>query len=440
MNSSASSTSEPEEHTSPSLTSRGWLGRHRVLRDVLTMMGGTGGAQIITLLGYLVLARIYSASDFGILSIVISVGTLGATVAAGRYDPAVMLPKEDADAKQVVRLALTISVIFSTLFLTGTLIFAYLGWRAGFRWAPLFIFSALFVAANSATSVWTFWLNRSGSYAQISQNRIFSAFAQVILQIGAWAVGIGGAVGITAGRVFGVIAATFTLGHRARTSRSGVDRSPGARRRALQRYRKMPLLNGPAAIADSIRLNGINLLIGALFSTAALGQFSFAWMIVQAPVTLINGAVSQVYFRELTYAPRGTLLKTSKRVTLRGFALGFLPFAALAGIAPWLFPFVFGAHWTESGVIATLLCPWLYVNLVTSPISNIFIVTEMQQVSLGFSLVFMAVPLVLIALASQLRWSIVMTTGVLSCSMALMLLGFIALAFIVARRFDQARF
>lgn len=437
LQSSPSSGSEPErEQQAEHATS--WLSRHRILRDILIMMSGTGGAQVITLLGYLVLARIYTASDFGVLSIVISVGTLGAVLAAGRYDPAVMLPKEDAEAKQVVRLALTLSTIFSTLFLVATLIFAFLGWRAGYHAAPLFILSALFVAANSLTSVWTFWLNRSGRYTQISQNRIFSALAQVVLQIGAWAVGIGGALGITAGRVFGVVAATFTLGHRARASRVGVDRSRGARRRVMKRYRKMPLLNGPTAIADAVRLNGINILIGALFSTAALGQFSFAWMVVQAPVTLINGAVSQVYFRELTHTPPGTLLAAARRVTLRGFALGFLPFAALAALAPWLFPSVFGPHWSEAGIIATLLCPWLYLNLVTSPVSNIFVVTETQQVSLWFSLVFMAVPLSLIALSFHLHFSIIFTTGILSASMTLLLAVFIVLAFMVARRFDTA--
>lgn len=415
----------------------GWFSRHRVLRDILTMLGGTGGAQVITLLGYLILSRIYTDSDFGMLSIVVSVGTLGAVLAAGRYDPAVMLPDKDEDAKQVVRLAVTISAIFSTLFLVGTIIFAIVGWRSGYRAAPLFILSALFVGANSLTSVWTFWLNRSGRYAQISQNRIFSAFAQVILQVGAWAAGLGGALGITAGRVLGVVAATFTLGHRARDSRQSVDSSPGARRRALKRYRKMPLLNGPAAIADAVRLNGINLMIGALFSTAALGQFSFAWMIVQAPVTLINGAVSQVYFRELTNTPPGALFAATRRVTWRGFLLGFLPFAALAALAPWLFPLVFGSQWNQAGLIATLLCPWLYVNLVTSPVSNIFVVTETQQVSLVFSIVFAAVPLSLIAFSASQKWSIILTTGVLSASMSVMLLVFIVLAFMVARRYDR---
>lgn len=436
----------PGEHEAPAAppstadTSglRAWLGRHRVLTDVLTMLGGTGGAQLITLLGYLVLARIYTDSDFGVLSIIVSIGSIGAVLAAGRYDPAIMLPDTDREAKQVVRLAVTINVIFSVIFLAGCVVATFTLSHVWPQVAPLLIFAALYVTVTSLSSIWTFWLNRLGEYRQISANRLFSAVAQVGLQIGAWLVGLGGAVGLIGGRILGVLAATVTLGYRARSSRVDVDKTQGARRRALLRYRKMPLLNGPSAIADAVRINGINLMIAAIFSTAMLGQFSFAWLIVQAPVALINGAVSQVYFRELTNTPRGQLRAMATSVTKRGALAGLVPFAALAALAPWLIPLIFGARWEMAGLIVTILCPWLYVNLVTSPVSNIFVVTETQQVSLGFSLVFAAVPLGLLGLAGWLGWGILATCGVLSAAMTVMLVVFIWLALHVAARFDMA--
>ena len=436
----------PGEHEAPAAPPstadasglRAWLGRHRVLTDVLTMLGGTGGAQLITLLGYLVLARIYTDSDFGVLSIIISIGSIGAVLSAGRYDPAIMLPDTDREAKQVVRLAVTINVIFSVIFLTGCVVATFALSHVWPQVAPLLIFAALYVTVTSLSSIWTFWLNRLGEYRQISANRLFSAVAQVGLQIGAWLVGLGGAVGLIDGRILGVLAATVTLGYRARSSRVDVDKTPGARRRTLRRYRKMPLLNGPSAIADAVRINGINLMIAAIFSTAMLGQFSFAWLIVQAPVALINGAVSQVYFRELTNTPRGQLRAMATSVTKRGALAGLVPFAALAALSPWLIPLIFGARWEMAGLIVTILCPWLYVNLVTSPVSDIFVVTETQQVSLGFSLVFAAVPLGLLGLAGWLGWGILATCGVLSAAMTVMLVVFIGLALQVATRFDTA--
>lgn len=401
------------------------------------MLGGTGGAQLITLAGYLVLARIYTTQDFGVLSIVISIGAIGAVLAAGRYDPAIVLPDTDTDAKQVVRLAITICALFSTVFLLGTVIATAVLWNRYPRIAPLLVLSAVYVCVTSLSSIWTFWLNRLGAYRDISQNRLFSAFAQVAFQIGAWALGIGGAAGLAGGRILGVMAATVTLGYRARESRREVSHEPRARRRALKRYRKMPLLNGPATIADAVRVNGINLLIGGFFSTPILGQFSFAWFIAQAPVALINGAVSQVYFRELANTPRGSLYQAAKRVTMRGALAGILPFIALGALAPLLVPLIFGTQWDLAGWIVTLLCPWLYINLASSPVSNIFVVTETQQVSLVFSVIFMALPLALIVLAGALGWSILLTTGILSALMSVMLVVFIALALMVAARFDR---
>lgn len=196
----------------------------------------------------------------------------------------------------------------------------------------------------------------------------------------------------------------------------------------------MPLLNGPNAVADAVRVNGINALIGAYFAAGVLGQFGLAWRLLQAPLALINGALQQVFFQRLARTPRGQMTRVVRASIVRSAALGAVPFGLIALAAPPVVTWALGEQWVLAGVIAATLAPWLYLNLITSPVSTVFIVVESQLELLLFALVFMAVPLGLIWWRHA---DIVETLTWVSWSMTGMLVVFLVLALFVARRFDR---
>lgn len=76
------------------------------LRHVLTLVTGTAVAQAVSFLMTMVLARVYSPHDMGMLATYTSVAGIVMAVAALRYDMAVMLPRRDTEALAVARLAL----------------------------------------------------------------------------------------------------------------------------------------------------------------------------------------------------------------------------------------------------------------------------------------------------------------------------------------------
>jgi hypothetical protein len=67
-------------------------------RHVLTLVTGTGLAQIIPLAITPILARIYSPEQFGVFALFIAVASSLSVVATGRYELAIMLPRKDVDA------------------------------------------------------------------------------------------------------------------------------------------------------------------------------------------------------------------------------------------------------------------------------------------------------------------------------------------------------
>ncbi|HCJ30854.1 MAG TPA: polysaccharide biosynthesis protein, partial [Pseudomonas sp.] len=80
--------------------------RSKLLRNILTVVTGTAGAQAITLAFMPVITRIYGPEAYGVLGTFLSVTMMLIPVAALTYPIAIVLPKRDGDARGLVRLAL----------------------------------------------------------------------------------------------------------------------------------------------------------------------------------------------------------------------------------------------------------------------------------------------------------------------------------------------
>lgn len=194
----------------------------------------------------------------------------------------------------------------------------------------------------------------------------------------------------------------------------------------------MPLLNGPNALVDSLRNAGINLAIGAV-TIAALGQFQLAWNIMQVPVGLIAGAVGQVFLKKLSDTAPGRMRALVADTYRRAALAALIPFVLLYILAPWLFPFVFGAQWDQAGDFARALTPWLFMTVLTSPVSNLFVVTEKQRRMLVFGVLYCVAPLAWLSLSPL---DLLATITILGLLMAAMLAGLVIMSLITASQYD----
>ena len=91
------------------------LRKNEFLRHVLTLLSGTVAAQLIVLLMQPILTRIYGPSAFGGYILFQSLFTTLASVAALRYDMAIMLPRKDADARLLVRAVTLLIAAFTVV-------------------------------------------------------------------------------------------------------------------------------------------------------------------------------------------------------------------------------------------------------------------------------------------------------------------------------------
>lgn len=403
------------------------------LKHIITLVSGTAGAQIVVFLMMMVITRLFTKESLGELGIFNSIVAAVALIAAGRYDLAVMLEKDDADAKQVFKLGFTLIICFA-LFSTG-LAFALQNVAAVYysanvaTYLPLIGVTVFFLAGATLLQ---YWYNRKSDYKTIALNRVQQQVGASGGQVLAGFAGITSVLGLWLGQTLGQVFAFFNLGVRAKDLRQiDTSQTPGMRHYA-KRHWKMPALNGPNAFVDALRNMGIPMLIGAV-SLGSLGEYKIAEAVVMIPVGLFTGAISQVFFQKLSQVERGKMQAEVKRAITGAFLIGIVPFVGLYILAPWLLPILFGAQYTQAGYFVQALIPWLFMTLMTSPISNLFIVTGTQSWLLGFAIIYTVAPL------SWLYFSpltLLPTVYILGVIMAVCLLGMLILSLIAAKRYD----
>ncbi len=429
---------------------RALVARSPTAINVGKLASGTVLSQAVMLVAQPVVSRYFGPDEYGSFAAFMTIPQTIAVVAGLRYDMAVVLPQRDADARRLVRVVLGIATAVSvvTSLVTWAAAPTIAGWMNRPELAPWLGWSGVIVWATATVNVMSYWFTRQLRYAAISTNRVQQSASIEGGRITAGVAGFSGGIGGQMfGQVFGQVTAALTMLWKGRDAWRPVPASVTTHEPAhdaapvrdlLHRYRRMPLFNAPNALVDAVRTNGILLLIGLDYSVATQGQFGKAWLVMQAPLALINGAVSQVFFQKFAATARGQmrpLVDRSVRLSLR---VGVVPFAMLGVASPWLFPWYLGGDWVLAGQIARALVPWLYLNLATSPISTVFVVADRQGAMLAFACLYAAAPLAVVAWLGGRGTDIVTLMWVVSLMMAALLGGLVLLTRRVASGWDAA--
>lgn len=408
--------------------------KYPTLRHILVLVSGTAVAQVVALGASLVTARLFTPEVFGQFAIYGSLTAILITVAALRMDMTIMLPESDDAARRIAWVATVSNIAVAgaasvLALLVHDLVVSLYGSEELASWLPL---AGLTIFLVSQVNVLQYWFNRKTDYRTISLNRVQQMIGSAGGQVAFGALGLRSLPGLIAGTLLGQAFAFVNLRRKSSDLVEPIAEGTPSGLALVRQYRKMPLLNLPTALIDGIRLNGIPLLIG-IVALGAVGQFNMAWRILQAPIGLINSAIAQVFYQKLARVRPGDMLALVRSTMIRSLLIAVVPFGLIYLTAPWLFLFLLGPQWDMAGGIARALTPWLAMQLVTSPISTVFVVTQRQGRMLVFSAFFAAVPLTLLYFAP---WELLTTLTALGGAMALMLVIMMGMALQAARAFD----
>jgi O-antigen/teichoic acid export membrane protein len=353
------------------------LAKGEFSRNVLTLITGTTIAQAIPVAVSPILARLYSPQDFGVFALYMAVTSILSVVATGRYEQAIMLPREDEDAENVVALSLIISTLISFMLLViatiwNTPITALLGNPEIGRWLYLVPVSVLLMGAYNS---FNYWLNRQKKFGIMSTNRIMQSSLTAAGQLGL-GFSPSGSAGLITSFIGGWLVATFSAA-RFYNYKSFCLR-PASIIASAKLYRDYPGLSAPSSLLDSASTQTPVFFLTKGYDAATVGFFSLAIRALSAPSSVISTSIGQVYFQKISVLihsdPNSILsevLRTTKKLTIIA-AVTFIPFML---IGDRIFGFIFGEDWRVAGEYVEILSPALMMRFIVSPLSTIFLAT-----------------------------------------------------------------
>ncbi len=351
------------------------------------VLGGVAG-QVVVILSYPLITRLYDPAEFGLLTVFASlVGMIG-VVSTASLEAAIPIPPDDREAAAVAWAALGAVGLVTVLTAAIGVVAAdpvadLLGVPQLARYWWLLALTVLVVGTYLVLSE---WMIRDRSYAAIGRRNLFQGLGQTATQVGLGLAGIR-PVGLLLGLGVGRLVALGGL-----VSRRGLLRQPrpGLRavRAAVQRFRRFPLLAAPSALINSAGLEVPLLLVSALYGDARAGLLGLTVRVIAGPATILGQAVHQVFTGESSAALRqqqGTLGRAVRGAVGRLLMVGAVPAGVLVVFGPALFGLVFGAEWIEAGEYARFLAVAYLAQFAVTPVSSTLFLLERQGQELAWA-------------------------------------------------------
>ena len=269
-------------------------------RNVITLMTGTTIAQSIPIATSPILTRIYTPEDFGVFALFISITSILATIANGRYELAIMLPKKDEDAINIFALGFIITCIMTIItfavilifndYLTNLLVNKEIGFWLYFVPLALF-FSGLFNILN-------YFNNRRKNYKDLRNTTILKSIILAVVQI---SVGFmkAGAIGLISGSLLSNMFANMKLARNILKDKMLLSKIKKVKIITLaKKYKDFPKFSMPAGLLNSSATNLNNTLIPSFFNLSTLGYYSLVDRVLSMPSSLISSSIGQVFFQQ----------------------------------------------------------------------------------------------------------------------------------------------
>ena len=370
---------------------------------MLTLVSGTTIAQAIPVAVTPVLTRIYSPAEFGLFAVYMALVAIGAMIATGRLEMAVLIARKDSEALQLAVISFAISGIISLLALVAIAVWgqqiAALSGQPGLeKWLYIVPFS---IFLFSVYKVLLHWLNRKKHYELMSRSRVIQSGSIAALQV---AVGQAAKVspGLALADCLGRLVALLLIFRRIKTS----IKLPGLNRvrqyALIRRYRKFPFLGSPASLLNVLSLQAPYLVIPAIFASAVAGMYFLVFRVLMLPIALVGESMMEVFRSRAMEDLKdyGTCRPLFIKTLLSLTVIGLPPALLLILFGQEIFAFVFGEDWREAGLYAAILAPMALFRLACAPLGGVLFIREKLKLILLLQSFFF----LMVALSLVLGW------------------------------------
>lgn len=357
------------------------LRSNEYLRNVLTLMSGVFLSQIVLFCGSMILTRIFSPEDFGLVAFYISIVNILVVVSTLRYEHSIILPKTDSDSYDIMKITKKIVVYFSITLLLIIILFnnEILNFISKPELKYFFNFLPLFIILNSFFFIYRSWLVRKKKFKRIAIGTSIKSIALTLSLI------IGGIIynDIIVFLFANILAQMLeTLYLKYEISKGDYNKSNALKQ--LKKYIDFPKYSLPSDLISTYSSQNPILLFSSFFGDYVVGQFSITQRVLAIPIKFISGSTLEVYKQKASeaYNEIGNCFNIFKSTFKTLFLVGLVPTIILFFLAPKLFEVLFGQEWIDAGLYARYLLPMFFLQFSIRPLSYTLYIAGKQNYNL----------------------------------------------------------
>lgn len=354
-------------------------------KHVLSVFMGTVIVQLIPIFGSVVIARIFSPSDFGVFSTWLAIVSFISVVITLRLETVLPITADGFERTRSVFIVFILTTIIAVVFFICSFavqLFPEINYY--FPHSPFLINAvipaAFFLALNQ---IWQTWAAAEGFYGKLNAMRLVQALTLVLFQISAGfhsPTALSLVIGFVVASGVAFVWAVTIMPKFFHKELFGFLKI----KMFLSRYKNCPLYALPADAINTAAGQLPILVISYRFGNEVAGYLALTMRVLGAPIGLVGKAVLDVFKRYAILS----IQKTGECQSLYINTLMVLFFASVImvfGTVLWaedIFNAVFGSEWAFSGVMAVWLLPMFALRMIASPLSYMTYLVEKQHVDL----------------------------------------------------------
>ena len=352
------------------------------VRNFAKLLSANVVAQVIGLVIYPILTRIYAPEDFGLLNLFLSIGNVLVVLALADYYYSIVLPKEEKHAVALVHtsfmlLLIVTAIVFFSVFLSHPIsrLFKSPDFVKYYWMMPLYVF------VMGAWNILNYWYVRQKQFGRISGYQISQSILSAAGKISLGYAGI-----LQAGMIYSVVISPLlsliiSLLSVLRKCILPLKKISWSNiRQQAYNYRNFPLFVLPRSFVNVLAGQLPVLLLTPFFGAKSVGLLSMAVLLGYTPIGTISRAIYQVLYQNTTqrvhaHQPIGRIFWQ-----FIGYSsLVIIPvFVILLFVLPDFTAWLLSEEWRVVGSYIRWMLPWLYLSLIvgsTCYLSDVF----MQQ-------------------------------------------------------------
>lgn len=359
-------------------------------KAIIILISGSIVAQAMTILMAPILTRIFTPTELGVYTLILTAESLFGSIICGRYDVSIVSESNPKKVYPIIKLSILITIIFSIVASIGygTFYFIMKEEYQSYSYAIILIFFMLVI--NGLIRILEAYNNRHKEYKVMTSVYVVRTAVQ---NLGAVILGVFkfGTFGLLIAHIAGMLSGLKKQSITLRPYFKEIWASSNEEMKGVMKvHYRQPLYSVPAMFANRFSYASIAIFVEALFGLAALGFYSISYKALGLPLTVMSNNIAKVFYQEASreYDETSKFIKSFKKTTLILLCMTIPMVLVLYFLAPIAFEIIFGPGWGQAGVYVQILAPMFGVRFIVSTVAYGLQVVKKQGLELTLQIMF----------------------------------------------------